>query len=420
LWPSVARGETARLGWRDLRRGKVVAWSLASLAPVLLVFGVATFPGEWLDQNLPSVRFVPTQWPAWRSEGFEGDQTRESRPASNTGQNQNHVGKDSKALVALANDLWLRIVGSVASMALASPHKLLVAGDVDFVARKPTSLWSNRLVLPGINVIDHAKSDTDANIATLAETLSLRGRRLEGAVLLDARLRKADFTAAQLQGAYLSRADLREAKFECAEGRLKVGVQADPSSSVASHFFRAPFAPRPSVDLQSCAQLQAAWLDDAQLQGARLERAQLQGTSLNYAQLQGASLDVAELRGAQLAGAHLQGASLKGAHLQEAWLSDADLQGASLKGARLQGASLIRAQLQGAMLVDANLRGAWLEDAQLQGAILDHAPLEGAWLNGARLQGARLAGAHLQGASLNKAYLQGASLDRAKSAGRIA
>ena len=63
-------------------------------------------------------------------------------------------------------------------MGWTSPHELLVAGEVDLVARKPTSLWSNVLVLPGIDVIDHAKFDTEAKIAAAPETISLRGRRL--------------------------------------------------------------------------------------------------------------------------------------------------------------------------------------------------------------------------------------------------
>jgi len=52
LWPSIARGETAGLSWRDLRRGKIVALAFASLLPVLLVTTIATFPGEWLEDNL--------------------------------------------------------------------------------------------------------------------------------------------------------------------------------------------------------------------------------------------------------------------------------------------------------------------------------------------------------------------------------
>jgi uncharacterized protein YjbI with pentapeptide repeats len=285
------RGETTRLGWRDLPRGKVVAWALASFAPVLLVFAVATFPGEWLYASLPSVRFVPTKWSAsdWTSMGW------------------------------------------------TSPQELLVGrpGDVDLVARKPTSVLSNRLVLPGIDVIEHAKSDTEASSAALAETLSLRGRRLEGAVLIDARLRKADFTAAQLQEADLTRADLRGAKFECAQSSLQES---------------------------RCAQLQGATLDNAQLQGARLRRAQLQGAGLVDAQLQGAMLGDAQLQGASLADAQLQGA----------WLDQAQLQGARLDDAHLQGASLLSANLQGATLDYTQLQGARLDGAQLQGAELSN------------------------------------------------
>jgi uncharacterized protein YjbI with pentapeptide repeats len=58
---------------------------------------------------------------------------------------------------------------------------------------------SNTLVLPNIDVIDHAKFDTETKIAALPQTLSLRGRQLEGAVLLFADLRKVDFTAADLR-----------------------------------------------------------------------------------------------------------------------------------------------------------------------------------------------------------------------------
>jgi Pentapeptide repeats (8 copies) len=226
LWPSIARGETAGLSWRDLRRGKIVALAFASLLPVLLVTTIATFPGEWLEDNL------------WKD------------------------GMDKP---------WR----------LASMHKLLVAGDVDFAARKPTSFWSNRLVLPGFDAIDHTKFDSEAKIAAVSETISLRARDLEGAVLIGAKLRKADFTAVQLQGAQLGDADLRGAKFEC----------SNPQRA------------------QQCAQLQGASRVHAQLQGASLDEAELQDASLFGAGLQGASLDAAELQGASLDEAQLQGAS---------------------------------------------------------------------------------------------------------------
>jgi uncharacterized protein YjbI with pentapeptide repeats len=277
LWPSVARGEITRLKWRDLRRSNVAAPALASLLPIVLVFSIGTFPGEWLDTRLPSVKLVPT-----------------------------------KLGLGLMN--W-------ASVGWTSLHELLVEGEIDIIARKPTSPWSNRLVLPYV-MTDHSKSVTSAANGTPPEALSLRGRRLEAAVLVGAHFRNADFTAARLQGANLSGADLQEAKFECVGPPLH----------------------------ESCAQLQGASLDRAQLQGATLYGAQLQGASLDRAQLQGASLDRAQLLGASLAGAQLQGASLDRAQLHGASLAGAQLQGASLYGARLQGASLAGAQLQGATL----------------------------------------------------------------------
>ncbi len=109
LWPSIARGERAGLSWRDLRRGKIVALGFVSLVPVLLVTTIATIPDEWPQNNLPPVQFVP-----WKD------------------------GKDMP---------WR----------LATLYELLVAGEVDFAARKPKSVWSNRLVLPGFDAIDHAK-----------------------------------------------------------------------------------------------------------------------------------------------------------------------------------------------------------------------------------------------------------------------
>lgn len=247
LWPSVARGEMTWIGLRDFRRVKIIGFTLLSLIPPFLVITIATFPGEWLDVYVRPVRLEP----------------------------------------------FIKFMSKTANPE-TSLHTLLFGGTVDLVTRKPTSLWSNVLVLPGIDAIDRAKFDTDAKIAAVPATLSLRGRRLEGAVLTGADLRKVDFTGAQLQ---------------------------------------------------------RAMLEDAQLQRATLTSAQLQGASLFRAQMQGASLDFAELQGASLDQAHLQGASLLGAELQGASLDDAQLQGASLDHPWLQGASLDHAQLQGASLV---------------------------------------------------------------------
>jgi hypothetical protein len=222
FWPSIARGQAKWISWHDLQRWKIRTLLLASLVPLLLVFTIATFPGEWLNRNLPSLRLVPTKWPELNSK----------------------YGVDV----------------IVRSMEWTSLHDLLVAGDVDLLACKPTSLWSNRLVLPGIDVIDHAKFNSEEKIAVLRETLSLRGRRLEGAVLIGSGLRKVDLTGARLTVANLESADLRDAKISCAERE------------------------------RDCAQLQGAYLDNAHLQGADLREAELQGASLAGADLLGAQL----------------------------------------------------------------------------------------------------------------------------------
>jgi len=251
-------------------------------------------------------------------------------------------------------------------MRWTSPHDLLVGGDVDLIERKPSSLWSNRLVLPGIDVIDHMKFDSEDKIAALPETFSLRGRHLEGAVLIGAGLRKVDLTAAYLSNAYLARADLRGAKFGCTTARLKVSNETPNDDNVPSE---------DSKETKKCAHLQNA--------------------SLHLAKLPGAQLDRAELQGASLSGAHLEGATFTGAQLQGANLEFAELEGASLDHAELQGASLGRARLQGASLDYAELSGASLESAQMAGASLRGTDLQGAVLGSADFGGAHLKRVHV-------------------------
>jgi uncharacterized protein YjbI with pentapeptide repeats len=325
LWPPIARGATALLAWNDLRRVRVTAWLAASLLPLLLVLTVATFPGEWLEENLPTVRLVPTNWDGL----WEGERWRLAWSSRNF-----NLIRISKLISG-----WVTL------------HELLVAGEIDYVTRRPKSLWSNVLVLPGFDIGDRINFDAQGKIARSPEMVSLRGRRLENAVFVGARLQKADFTGAQLTRVNLESADLREAKFEC-----------DLAGSDPHYSIRFPD--------RRCAQLQGAWLF--------------------YARLQGASLDGAQLQGAFLADARMQGASLDGARLQGAYLLEAELQGAYLRGAQLHGAQLGRAQLQGAYLLEAQLHGTQLGHAQLQGATLDFAQLEGTSLDGAQLRGASL------------------------------
>jgi uncharacterized protein YjbI with pentapeptide repeats len=328
LWPAVGlrevvsmeKGKGRRRGLVEVtqRIGTIVGMLLITVGSVALVFAVATFPGEWLEERLKPLQPI------------------------------------------------------------ALLRRALIEGEVDTDARKPQSLWSNRLVLPGLDVIDHTKLDTEEKIAALPVTASLRARHLEGAVLIDAGLRKVDFTAARLKDANLDGADLRAAKLDQAE-------------------------------------LQSASLYDAQLQGASLKQTQLQGATLNHAQLQGASLAWAQLQGASLDSAQLHGASLSSAQLQGALLSAAQLQGALLAWAQLQGASLDYALLQGASLYDAQLQGASLDYAQLQGASLDYAQLQGASLKQTQLQGASLTKAFVWRADARTANATDARVDRAET-----
>ncbi len=295
LWPPIARVDTKLLGFSDFRRPKIQAWAVVSVLPILLVVTIATFPGEWLEENLPPVRLVPTTWKAWTAPSIEAIQR--------------------------ARSGW------------ATLHELLVAGYFNLVTDSPKSLCSNVLVLPDFKAGDRVKFDAESKISIGSDALSLRGRDLQGAVFIRAHLDKADFTGAQLQGATFNGADLREAKFKC--------------DSAGDE--------RKCAELQGAsldfAQLQGADLKGAQLQGATLFKAQLQGASLEYAQLQGAFLDETGLWGADLNRAQLQGASLFGAQLQGAVLVVAQLQGASLDFAQLQGVLLDDAELRTTSLI---------------------------------------------------------------------
>ncbi len=248
LWPEIDYGFT------EGRTRRFMRWhgAVQTVLLLLLVFVIATFPGEYLNDALYA--------------SYENDQL----------------------------DLSWSLVKEHPLPAL---HKALVAGKVDFAARRPKSLWSNRIVLPGFDAVDHTKFDTEEKLEAATETVSLRKRDLRGAVLIGAKLRKADLTAAALQGAKLDDSDLRNANFGCQASRKLVYGSGD-----------------------YCAQLQGASLDSADLRGASLYRTQLQGASLNSAQLQGASLDWANLEGASLDGADVEGASLQGTQLRSASL----------------------------------------------------------------------------------------------------
>ena len=304
---------------------------LVSVIPALLVFTVATFPGEWLHElsaNAVRVR----EW---------------------------------------------------------TPHKLLVAGEVDAVAQRPTSLWSNRLVLPGIDLREQAKFDTEAKIDSRPTTLWLRGRRLEDAILeapifprriLPARNLKGALHAfsaaagrtlveAQLQGASLYKAQLQGASLVGRSCRVRRSSERScrarrsmRRSCRARCSSRRSFRARRSID----AQLQGASLDGAQLQGASLTGRSFRARRSIEAQLQGASLDRAQLQGASLDRAQLQGARLTGRSFRARRST-----GRSFRARRSMARSFRARRSTGA--ASRRLAGR----CQLQGASLQHIRLEG-------------------------------------------
>jgi hypothetical protein len=96
LLPRVLHNKAVARGWRSIGWDAGAALVCISHVSVVLIFAIATVRGEWLE----------------------------------------------------AKFAWFPL------------REALVTGRVDNIARKPTSAWSNRLVLPSFDVIDHVKFDT--------------------------------------------------------------------------------------------------------------------------------------------------------------------------------------------------------------------------------------------------------------------
>ena len=265
LWPAVLDGRS-KIAWPRVWRHKV--FMLLSLVPIWLAFITATFPGELIDEWIGPWEIIP----------------------------QNQV------------TAWLGQEGGT------SIHNLLFHGKVDQTTLRRKSCFSDTLVIAYFDALEAAKIADPEKFDAVKQTLVLRGLNLEGAVFLNADLRKVDLTEAQLQGASLA---------------------------------------------------------GAQLQGATLDSAQLQGATLDWAKLQGANLNNAKLQSANLNNAKLQGATLSAAELQGATLVSAELQGASLKDAKLQGAELQKSTLNGTDMSGADVGHATFDDASLTAVSVD-------------------------------------------------
>ena len=251
LWRKILSGRAIDGGRRPGSR--LWPWLGVALSGTVLLFSVtvATFPGEWQEDRLPSRLVLPL-------------------------------------------------------------HDGLFNAEPDGVTRRRLP-FSSTLVLPGLNVYEGLGIDDPDKVKWHDFVFRARGRDLRGAIFDDASLPKVDFAGADLQGASLAYAQLQGASLEGAQlqGASLYRAQLQGASLDGA---RLQGASLDQAQLQGAslegAQLQGESLVLAQLQGASLNGAQLQGASLGNAQLQGASLDKAQLQGASLDHAQLQGASL--------------------------------------------------------------------------------------------------------------
>ena len=273
FWPRIVGppGAQTRI-WDTIVR------SLALVATVMILIfatGIATFPGEPLDNIIGATAWIPS-------------------PAKLDASTDNE-----------------RANGAAWTVNLVSPYELFFLGAINEVTGSRNSLWSNTIVVPDEDFVDDAKLDT------MDRTISLRGRDLRGAVLVRTDLRKADFTGAVLDDADLSGGRFDQAYFYCAR---EDKTQRTGCTSLLN------------AKLDD-ASLRGAELHYAHLEGASFRRAKLHLANLTGAHLQAATLDAAQLHHANLLNSDLRGASLKRAQLYGADLRGTHLEGASLASA---------------------------------------------------------------------------------------
>jgi hypothetical protein len=119
LWRKILSGRDDFRRWRWWTSGAAPTLGIAStFAALIFSWTIATFPGEWLEDHLPSFNVAPVRWAL------------EERPKDEP---------DSKKSV--------------------SAHEWLFAGDVDIKTFHRKSFFSNRLILPGFNVYEALKID---------------------------------------------------------------------------------------------------------------------------------------------------------------------------------------------------------------------------------------------------------------------
>lgn len=256
---------------------------------------------------------------------------------------------------ALYRNLVARDIDAVVSFVTrdsdVSASRFLFEGDVDGVTGRPTSLFANRLILPGEHFYDQAKHEK-AQVS-----ISLRGRDLRGAILQRADLRLADFTGASLLDASFVGAQLQKANFGCA-----AKLQLEPGRA----------RPRADdCDETRATDLRGADFSEAYLHGTLLDHAKLNGARFARTMMQGVSAKQADMTAANLMYARAEGAFFTNATMTAASMFQVQMQGADFSGADLSNAMMFRAQLQGAELNGATLTSATVRSANFYRAFID-------------------------------------------------
>ena len=237
------------------------------------------------------------------------------------------------------------VVATVTQDSGVSASRFLFEGDVDGVTGHPSSLFANRLILPGEHFYDPAKREK-AEVS-----VSLRGRDLRAAILQRTDLRMADFTGASLIDVSLVGAQLQKANFGCA---AKLVLE--------------PGRTRQRAD----------YCDEARATDVR-------GADFSEAFLHGTKLDHAKLNGARFARTMMQGVSANNADMTVVNLMYARAEGASFVDTRITAASSLQAQMQGPISRVRISSNSFLYGTQLQAAEINNATLTNATVRSANL-----------------------------------
>jgi len=209
-------------------------------------------------------------------------------------------------------------------------------GDVMIHASEYLTLspFRNRLTLTNLDPFDHAKFDSSERLTSAPFPISLAERDLRGAFFQKVDFHNADFTGAQLQFATIQRSNMKAADFD--DAKLQ-GAEFFDSDMM--------FAQMDDADMQGTkifgSDLRVASLRRARMQGAEIQRALMQGADLDDAQMQLAIF---------LDRVNMQGASLKNVGMQGVFFFDTDLRGATLGGSVAWRADLSDTKTEEALL----------------------------------------------------------------------